>query len=114
MKITRGQLKYLIQEVIKKVGDEYALYPKKGGKRLGTHKTKKAAQKQDAAIQISKSMGENNEIDEFKKSVLLCKYHRNESSDLFEILNLSSYISNKLTNLFYLDKFYYVSPKCSR
>lgn len=67
MKITRGKLKYLIHEVIKKVGNEYVLYPKKGGKRLGTHKTRKAAQKQDAAIQISKSMSEDNEIEEFKK-----------------------------------------------
>jgi hypothetical protein len=67
MKLTKNQLRCLIQEVIKKVGDDYVLYPKKGGKRLGTHKTKKAAQKQDAAIQISKSMGENSEIEEFKK-----------------------------------------------
>jgi hypothetical protein len=43
------------------------LYPKKGGKRLGTHKTKKAAQKQDAAIQISKSKSEISEVDEVKK-----------------------------------------------
>ena len=67
MHITESQLRFLIQEVIKKVGNKYVLYPKKGGKRLGTHSSKKAAQKQDAAIQISKSMGENNEIDEFKK-----------------------------------------------
>ena len=33
-------------------------------------------------------------IDDFQKSVLICKYLRNESSDLYEILNLNSYISN--------------------
>jgi hypothetical protein len=44
-----------IDEDIKKVGDEYAVYPKSGGKRLGTHSTKKKAQKQLAAIEISKA-----------------------------------------------------------
>ncbi len=43
-----------IDEKIKKVGNEYAVYPKKGGKRLGTHPTKEKAQKQLAAIEISK------------------------------------------------------------
>ena len=33
-------------------------------------------------------------INDFKKSALFCKYLPNESSDLYEILNLSSYISN--------------------
>lgn len=44
-----------VNETIKKVGDEYVVYPKKGGKRLGTHKTKEAAKKQLAAIEISKA-----------------------------------------------------------
>ncbi len=43
-----------ISETIKKVGDDYAVYPKKGGKRLGTHSSKSAAQTQLAAIEISK------------------------------------------------------------
>ena len=43
-----------IDETIKKVGDKYVLYPKKGGSRLGTHSTKKSAEDQEAAIQISK------------------------------------------------------------
>lgn len=44
-----------LEETIKKINDEYVVYPKKGGKRLGTHKTKKAAKKQLAAIEISKA-----------------------------------------------------------
>jgi hypothetical protein len=43
-----------VKETIKKVGDKYAVYPKKGGDRLGTHSSKSAAQKQLAAIEISK------------------------------------------------------------
>ena len=35
-----------LDEKIKKVDGEYAVYPKSGGKRLGTHDTKSAAQKQ--------------------------------------------------------------------
>jgi hypothetical protein len=44
----------LIPEMIRKVEDGWAVYPSKGGKRLGTHPTKKAALKQLAAIEISK------------------------------------------------------------
>ena len=44
-----------LEETIKKTNDEYVVYPKKGGKRLGAHKTKKAAKKQLAAIEISKA-----------------------------------------------------------
>lgn len=44
----------LMAERIQKVGDEYVVYPKDKGKRLGTHPTKKAALKQLAAIEINK------------------------------------------------------------
>lgn len=48
-----------VQETIKKIGDEYVVYPKSGGDRLGTHKTKTAAEKQLAAIEISKHKNED-------------------------------------------------------
>ena len=58
MKITKSQIRKIIKqeiiEVIKKVGNEYAVYPKKGGKRLGTHKTKEKAIAQLKAIEASK------------------------------------------------------------
>jgi hypothetical protein len=52
---TNEELGQDLEETIKKIDDEYVVYPKKGGKRLGTHKTKKAAKKQLAAIEISKA-----------------------------------------------------------
>ena len=50
----KSELREIVREVIRKVGDEYAVYPKKGGKRLGTHSTRTAAEKQLAAIHINK------------------------------------------------------------
>lgn len=44
-----------VEETVKKVDNKYVVYPKKGGKRLGTHSTKTAALKQLAAIEINKS-----------------------------------------------------------
>lgn len=44
----------LLPETIKKVDDQWVVYPKKGGKRLGTHATKEKALKQLAAIEINK------------------------------------------------------------
>ena len=68
MKFTETEIRELIREVIKKVGNKYIVYPKKGGKRLGTHSSMKAAKKQLAAIEISKKMGEgSDEVSEFKK-----------------------------------------------
>jgi hypothetical protein len=44
-----------MQETIKKVGkDKFAVYPKKGGKRLGTFNDKRSAENQLKAIEASK------------------------------------------------------------
>jgi len=51
----------LLNEVIKKVGDKYVIYSKKGGKRLGTHPSKAKAKKQLAAIEISKKKAQMSE-----------------------------------------------------
>jgi|TARA_R100000664_G_C2750248_1_gene137542 hypothetical protein len=40
--------------VIKKEGNNYVVYDSAGKKRLGTHKTRKQAVKQIAAVEISK------------------------------------------------------------
>ena len=46
----------VVNEIIRKVNGKYAVYPKKGGKRLGTHSTRAAAEKQLAAIHINKEV----------------------------------------------------------
>lgn len=56
---------FLTSETIKKVGDKYAVYPKSGGDRLGTHDTKEKALSQLRAIEASKSKNEN--LEEQKK-----------------------------------------------
>jgi hypothetical protein len=48
----------ILKETIKKVDGKYVVYPKKGGKRLGTHDTEEEAKKQLAAIEISKAKNE--------------------------------------------------------
>lgn len=48
-------LRQLIRETIRKVGDKWVVYPKKGGRRLGTHDTESSARRQLAAIEISKA-----------------------------------------------------------
>lgn len=40
--------------MIRKVGRSYVLYPRHGGKRLGTHSTRAAAEAQERAIWASK------------------------------------------------------------
>ena len=42
-------------ETIRKEGSQYVVTPEKSHKKLGTHKTKKEAQAQLAAIEISKA-----------------------------------------------------------
>ncbi len=50
----KNHLKRAMNEKIQKIEGGYAVYPSKGGKRLGTHKTRKSALKQLAAIEIAK------------------------------------------------------------
>jgi hypothetical protein len=50
----KNHLRSVMSEKIQRVNDGWAVYPSKGGKRLGIHPTKKAALKQLAAIEISK------------------------------------------------------------
>ena len=47
-------IREVIRETIRKVDGKYVVYPEKGGKRLGTHSTKAAAEKQLTAIHINK------------------------------------------------------------
>jgi len=54
-----------LTETIRKVGDKWVVYPKKGGERLGTHSTEAGAKKQLAAIEISKHQNEE-QLDEKK------------------------------------------------
>jgi hypothetical protein len=54
-----SEIDRLLDETIKKVGGKHVVYPKSGGKRLGTHDSKEKAQRQMAAIEISKKMNED-------------------------------------------------------
>lgn len=75
MNISKQEIKALIQEEIRKLGPNcYKVYPKKPrkGKKRREALAKKckslsAAKRHLAAIEISKSMSEDNEIEEFKK-----------------------------------------------
>lgn len=51
-----------VAETTKQVGNKYVNYPEKGGNRLGTFSSKKAAEKQLKAIEISKHQ-KNEELD---------------------------------------------------
>jgi hypothetical protein len=51
----RKIVRAILQErLVQLSGGKWAVYPKKGGKRLGTHDTKASALRQLAAIEISK------------------------------------------------------------
>ena len=58
--MNKQQLTELVREVVKetirKVDGKYVVYPKKGGKRLGTHSSKAAAEKQLTAIHLNKEI----------------------------------------------------------
>ena len=51
----RIKIKKSVNETIEQVGDKFVVYPEDGGKRLGTHDTEDAAQKQLDAIEINKA-----------------------------------------------------------
>ena len=53
-------IREVIRETIRKVDGKYVVYPEKGGKRLGTHSTKAAAEKQLTAIHLNKEAVEPN------------------------------------------------------
>jgi hypothetical protein len=49
-------VRYVLSEkIVRLKGGKWAVYPKKGGNRLGTHDTKASALRQLAAIEISKN-----------------------------------------------------------
>lgn len=51
----RKIIRSILQErIVKLPNGKWSVYPKKGGKRLGTHDTKAGALRQLAAIEISK------------------------------------------------------------
>ena len=81
--MNKQQLTELVREVVKetirKVDGKYAVYPEKGGKRLGTHSTKAAAEKQLTAIHLNKENYADGKVKEksrpgrVKKSGASCK-----------------------------------------
>jgi hypothetical protein len=60
--MTRERLTEIIREVlteeIRKINGKYVVYPKVGGKRLGTHDTRVEAEKQLTAIHLNKEVME--------------------------------------------------------
>jgi hypothetical protein len=52
MEEIREIIREIIKETIRKVDGKHVVYPKRGGKRLGTHSTKTAAEKQLQTIHI--------------------------------------------------------------
>ena len=57
----------VIRETIRKVDGKYVVYPEKGGKRLGTHSSKAAAEKQLTAIHLNKMNEQEMSQDDFNK-----------------------------------------------
>jgi hypothetical protein len=87
IKIIREELNSLLSETIKKVGNKYVVYPKKGGKRLGTHNTYQKALNQLRAIERSKHMKEEtfNKIEFTPKEeemISMVKHNKMDIADL--------------------------------
>ena len=61
-------IREVIKETIRKVDDKYVVYPEKGGKRLGTHSTRKAAEKQLTAIHLNKENYADGKVNEQEMS----------------------------------------------
>ena len=55
-------IREVLRETIRKVDGKYAVYPEKGGKRLGTHSTRKAAEKQLTAIHLNKEVVDTDNV----------------------------------------------------
>jgi len=51
-----------VREIVRRVNGKYAVYPEKGGHRLGIHPTKAGANKQLQAIHINKAKHNMNEL----------------------------------------------------
>ena len=103
MNMSKKEIRAVIDEVIKKVDGKYVVYPKKGGKRLGTHDTEEKAKKQLAAIEISKS--KNEEINEAYVRRYKYAIPDDRSAVTFEDVKAPSNLS--IDNLKYLmNKFY--------
>jgi len=81
-----------LEETIKQVGDKWVVYPKKGGKRLGTHDTKEKAKAQLAAIEINK---EQIELDEKKKKKRKVKKKKKAGSESSKESNLGDWFKRK-------------------
>jgi len=71
----RKILRERLNETIEKQGGKYVVYPKKGGKRLGTHDTEEKALKQLAAIEINKAK----HLEEVLNEVDLSAFKMNET-----------------------------------
>ena len=74
--------------------------PVSGGGRVVLLDENNAISAQLSSSWAGAELGNTLKIDYSLKSVLFCKYLCNESFDLYEILNLSSYVSNDLPETF--------------
>ncbi len=73
---------FMVSEVIKKVNSKWAVYPEKGGKRLGTHDTRKQAEKQLQAIHLNKEEKIQGGLADNLKVVDLAKQHKVDTNTI--------------------------------